>query len=39
VYTVAAVIDPGAPLARQPQAKITVTRGHPVRTRIIVNAY
>jgi hypothetical protein len=39
VYTVATVIDPGAPLARQPQAKITVKRGHPVRARITVNAY
>jgi hypothetical protein len=38
VYSVAAVIDPGAPLARQPQKKITVTRGRPVRARITVNA-
>lgn len=39
VYTVAAVVDKGAPLARQPQDQITVTRGHPVRAHITVNAY
>ena len=38
-YTLAAVVDGGAPLGDQPHTRITVTRGHPVRARITIHAF